>query len=114
MTSAFVGSLVACGLAVDDPAGSAFGLVDTEAGAVPEAGFGTVGGTEELTASPLLGDGVLLGAADEIVGAGPGFAGCEEVQPESAASAVATAHSVRRADRCRGRCGPTACNTMTS
>ena len=68
-----------------------------------EAGFEAVPGTAELRASPLLGARLLLAAADEIVGTGPGFAGCAEVQPETTASAAVAAHRIRRADRCRGR-----------
>ena len=69
-----------------------------------EAGSEAVPGTAELRASPLLGARALLEAADEIVGTGPGFAGCAEVQPETTASAAVAAQRIRRADRCRGRC----------
>jgi len=73
MTSALVGSRPFA-LAVDDPAGTAFRWADAEAGAVPEeAGSEAVPGTAEIRVSPLLGARVLLEAADEIVGTGPGL-----------------------------------------
>lgn len=104
MTSALVGSRPFA-LAVDDPAGTAFRWADAEAGAVPEeAGSEAVPGTAELRVSPLLGARVLLEAADEIVGTGPGFAGCAEAQPETTARAAVAMQRIRRADRCRGRC----------
>ena len=107
MTSALVGSRPSA-IAVDDPVGTAFRWADAEAGAVPEdSGSEAVPGTAELRVSPLLGARVLLDAADEIVGTGPGFAGCAEVQPESTARAAPAAQRIRRADRCRGRCDRT-------
>ena len=91
------------GVAVDDTAGAAFGCVEAGADAMPdEAGFEAVPGTAEPLAAALLGVRALPAA--EIVGAGPGFAGCAEVQPETTASAAAAVQRIRRADRCRGRC----------
>src|SRR5664279_2011971 len=102
MTSTLVGTRPFA-LAGDDAAGSTVRSVDAEAGAVPaSAGFETVPGTAETRASSLFGARVLLAAADEIVGTGPGFALCP-VQPETTARAAVAAHRVRHADRCRGR-----------
>lgn len=96
MTSALVG----CGtfvLEVDDATGATFGLVDVEVdvevmvGVVPAA----VGADD--------GPGSAAAAADEIVGTGPGFAGCAEEQPETTASAAPAAQSIPRTCRSRGR-----------
>ena len=92
--------------AVDGAAATAFWWADAEAGAVGEgAGFEGVPGTAELRAEPLLGVGVLLAAADEIVGPGPAFSGCSEEQPETTASVAMAAHRIRHADRGGGRWG---------
>jgi len=76
---------------------------DDAAGAVPEeAGVKAAPGSAELRVSPLPDAGVLE-SADEIVGTGPGFAGCIEEHPASTARTALAAHRIRRTVRCRGR-----------
>ena len=96
MTSALVG----CGtfvLEVDDAAGATFGLVDVEV----DVELRSVS-CRQLSA-PTMGPRSAAAAADEIVGTGPGFAGCAEEQPETTASAARAAQSIRRTGRSRGR-----------